>query len=519
MSVVEYGWRRTVVVVAVMLAVLLQLADTTIVNVSLPTMDGALGASADEGTWLVTSYIIANVIVIPLSPWLQARFGRRRYFAASIAGFTLFSALCGLATSLNAEIALRFVQGAFGGGLMIPAQQILRDTYPPEQLGKSQALFGLAVPIGPTIGPILGGYLTDNLSWQWVFFVNVLPGIAALGLVLWILRDPEPPKAMSVDAIGIALLAIGLGSLQYVLERGERLDWFDDPGIVFFTVLAFAGSAAFVWWELCGTKFPAVDLRVMRQRPVWAGTLVFFCLGFTFYGMFILQPLYTQQAMHFTTSLSGNFMVMRALAVMAMYPVVNWLVGKPKIDMRIVVTVSTVLYAFTWWWQARVMTSTADFDAFIASQVLGGVVLGLAYMPLNVIVMRAVDPRVVGASLALVRLGMQIGGSVGSAAIITYLDRLAATHLATLQETTTIAREAIRTFLAQHGAHAAPMLSALVNAQADVLSEADAARLLGVVLLICAPLPLLIRKHVPRGGGVSQLAPPPRPQKQEAKIA
>ncbi len=494
-SVVEYGWRRTVVVVAVMLAVLLQLADTTIVNVSLPTIDGALGASTDEGTWLVTAYIIANVIVIPLSPWLQARFGRRSYFVASIAGFTIVSALCGMATSLNQEIILRFVQGAFGGGLMIPAQQILRDTYPPSELGKSQALFGLAVPIGPAIGPVLGGYLTDNLSWQWVFFVNVLPGIVAVALVLWVLRDPEAPKRMSVDAIGIALLAVGLGSLQYVLERGERLDWFNDPGIVFFTVLAVVGSAAFVWWELRGTSAPAVNLQVMRQRPVWASTLVFFMLGFAFYGMFILQPVYTQQTMHLTTSLSGQFMMLRALAVIAMYPVVHWLLGKPKIDMRVVVAVSTALYALTWWWQAQLMTSTADFGTFVVSQLVSGFLLGLAYMPLNVVVMRAVDPTAVGPSLALVRLGMQIGGSVGSAMIITVINRSFDQQADALQGSITFARSVIREFAVAHGPHAATTLAQLVSAQAATLAQADAARLLGVILLLATPLPLLVRKH------------------------
>jgi DHA2 family multidrug resistance protein len=507
------------VVVAVMLAVLLQLADTTIVNVSLPTIDGELGASADEGTWLVTSYIIANVIVIPLSPWLQARFGRRAYFAASIAGFTLFSALCGMANSLSAEIALRFVQGAFGGGLMIPAQQILRDTYPPKDLGKSQALFGLLVPIGPTIGPILGGYLTDNLSWQWVFFVNVVPGIVACALVLWVLRDPEQPKKMRVDAIGIALLALGLGSLQYVLERGERLDWWSDAQIVLFTVLAIVGSAAFVWWELRGTKTPAVDLRVMGQRPVWASTLTFFCMGFAFYGMFILQPLYTQQTMRLTTSLSGDFMVLRALAVMAMYPVVNWLVGKPKVDMRIVVAVSTALYGFTWWWQGQLMTTTADFDAFVLAQIAGGVVLGLSYMPFNVVVMRAVDPKAVGPSLALVRLGMQIGGSVGSAAIVTYMSRLAVSHATSLQDGVTMAREAVRAFLAGHGAHAAAALSGLVDGQANVLADADAARLLGAILLLCAPLPLLVRKHHSREAQPSRIAIASRPTSGKAENA
>ena len=503
MPVVEYGWRRTVVVVAVMLAVLLQLADTTIVNVSLPTIEGALGASSDEGTWLVTSYIIANVIVIPLSPWLQARFGRRTYFAASIAGFTLFSALCGFANSLNAEILLRFVQGAFGGGLMIPAQQILRDTFPPQELGKSQALFGLAVPIGPTIGPILGGFLTDNLSWQWVFFVNVLPGIAACALVLWIVRDPEPPKKMRVDAIGIALLAVGLGSLQYVLERGERLDWFEDSGIVFFTALGAAGSAAFVWWELRGTTSPAVNLRIMKQRPVWASTLTFFCLGVTFYAMFILQPVYTQQALHLTTSLSGNFMAVRALAVLAMYPLVNWLVTKPKVDMRVVVAVSTALYALTWWWQAQLMTTTADFNTFVVSQIVGGVVLGLAYMPLNVVIMRAVDPTAVAPSLALVRLGMQIGGSVGSAAIVTYINRTFAEHAVALQASMTMARAAIRDFVVQQGPHGITTLSTMVAGEANVLGEADAARMIGVILLLCAPLPLLVQKHVSNAADVS----------------
>ena len=237
-SVVEYGARRVAVVAAVMLAALMQLADTTIVNVALPSIDGTLGASHDQGAWFITAYIIANVIVIPLTPWLQSIFGRKRYFAMSIAGFTLVSILCGLASDTNTEIALRFIQGAFGGGLMVPAQQIIRDTFPPDQLGKSQSLFALAIVIGPTIGPTLGGILTDDLSWRWVFFINVLPGIAAALLVLLFVRDPHAPKRIPVDGIGMGLLAVGLATMQYVLDEGERNGWFDDATIVMCTVVS-----------------------------------------------------------------------------------------------------------------------------------------------------------------------------------------------------------------------------------------------------------------------------------------
>jgi MFS transporter, DHA2 family, multidrug resistance protein len=523
-NVEEHGWRRAVVVLTVSLAVLLQLADTTIVNVSLPTIDGALGASTDEGTWLVTAYIIANVIVIPLSPWLQTRFGRRAYFVTSIAGFTILSAFCGLADSLQTEIVLRFIQGAFGGGLLLPAQQILRDTFGPRELGKSQAIFGLLVPVGPTIGPILGGWLTDSYSWQWVFFVNVLPGMLAAALALVFLRNPERPRKLTVDALGIVLLAIGLGSLQYVLERGERLDWFSDPGIVAFTVLALAGCAAFLWWELRGATTPIVNLKVMGDRAVWAGTLTFFAMGFAFYGMYILQPVYTQQTLQLTTTWSGYFVAIRALALMATYPIVNWLLGKPKVDMRFVVAISSVMYGLVWLWQANEMTTTADFDAFVLSQAIGGVFLGLLYMPFNVVLMRAVNPTSVAASLGLVRLGPQIGGSVGSALIVTVMNRSFDQNADALRAGIGLARPVVSRFVAEHGSIAPALLLNMTSAQATALAQADGARFLGVIILLSSPLVLLIRRHTNatldaaeqrdsnvRKASIVRLAPPTSP--------
>jgi MFS transporter, DHA2 family, multidrug resistance protein len=492
LNVEEHGWRRVVILLTITLAVLLQLADTTIVNVSLPTIDGALGASTDEGTWLITAYIIANVIIIPLSPWLQTRFGSRAYFTTSIVGFTVMSAFCGMADSLQSEIVLRFIQGAFGGGLMLPAQQILRDTYGPKELGKSQAIFGLLVPVGPTIGPILGGWLTDYFFWQWVFFVNLLPGMIAAILALVFLRNPEHPRKMPVDALGIVLLAIGLGSLQYVLERGERLDWFSDSGIIGFTVLAIAGCASFIWWELRGTTMPAVNLKVMGERAVWASTLTFFAMGFAFYGMFILIPINTQQSQQLTTTWSGYFIAVRAVSMMTMYPVVNWLIGKPKVDMRVVVAISSVMYGLVWFWQANEMTTTADFGTFVVSQAVGGVFLGLLYMPFNVVLMRAVNPAAVAASLGLLRLGQQIGGSVGSALIVTLMNRSFDQGSETLRTGMNQARPVVSQFIAQHGPTAPLLLLNMVSAQANAFAQADGARFLGVIVLLSSPLALLV---------------------------
>ncbi len=304
-TVVEYGARRFAVVCAVMLAALMQLADTTIVNVALPTIDGALGASTDEGAWFITAYIIANVIVIPLSPWLQTIVGRKNYFALSIAGFTVTSVLCGLANDANTEIALRFVQGAFGGGLMVPAQQIIRDTFPPAKLAVSQSLFALAVVLGPTIGPTLGGILTDDLTWRWVFFINLMPGILATVLVLLYVRDPAPARRTAFDVVGVALLAIGLGCLQYVLDEGERNGWFGDTTITLTAVVATVTLVSFVLWELFGTKAPAVALRVFANRTVWASSAIYFAVAGSFFAILFIQPLWSQASLGFTTTLTG----------------------------------------------------------------------------------------------------------------------------------------------------------------------------------------------------------------------
>jgi DHA2 family multidrug resistance protein len=491
-SVVEYGPRRTAVVAAVMLAALMQLADTTIVNVALPTIDGALGASVDEGAWFVTSYIIANVIVIPLSPWFQTIMGRKRYFALSIAGFTIVSVLCGLANDTTTEIALRFIQGAFGGGLMVPAQQIIRDTFPPKELAKSQSLFALAVVLGPTIGPTLGGVLTDNLTWRWVFFVNVLPGIAATVLVLLFVRDPQKPSKMPFDVFGVALLALGLGSLQYVLDEGERWGWFTDGKIVACAVVAVLAIAGFIFWELYGTRTPGVALRVFKNRTVWAMAIINFAVAAGIFALVFIQPQWSQTSLGFTTTLAGMLLMVRAGTLVILYPITTWVTSQQKWDMRIVAAAGMFVAGFATYLQTFVMTTSTPFGALVATQALSGVGYAFIWVPLSVVLFRTVDQPSIPAALALTRLTQQIGASVGSAYAATLLDRGYDGALDSLASQITLGRTEIAQFIATHGPRALAALNGLVMSEAQNLAAVEATRFFAIATMGAAVLPFLL---------------------------
>ena len=491
-TVVEYGARRVAVVAAVMLAALMQLADTTIVNVALPSVDGALGASTDEGAWFITAYIIANVIVIPLTPWLQSIFGRKRYFAISIAGFTAISILCGLANDTTTEIGLRFIQGAFGGGLMVPAQQIIRDTFPPEQLGKSQSLFALAIVIGPTIGPTLGGILTDDLTWRWIFFVNVLPGVAAALLVLLFVRDPQAPKRIPIDGIGMGLLAVGLATMQYVLDEGERNGWFDDSAIVTCAVVSAIALAAFVAWELWGTKHPAVALRVFRDRNVWSCSVVYFAIGAAMYGLIFIQPQYVQSSLNFTTTMAGLLLMVRAGMLALLYPVTTWVVSQQKWDLRVVAAAGILVMGLTTWLQTAEMTTDATFGTFVLTQALGGIGLAFVFVPISVVLLAGIEPAIVAPALALTRLMQQIGASVGSAYAATLLDRNFDTALNSIAGTVTLGSSTVASAVAAHGSQALGQLSQIANAQAANLSAMSTTQFFAIATIATTLLPLLM---------------------------
>ncbi len=343
-DLVEYGLRRWLIVVGVMSATLLQVLDATIVNVALPTIQGNLGANFDQGAWIVTGYIIAAVIVIPLTPWLQQVFGRRQYYVAAIIGFTLTSALCGFAQSLDQLIFFRILQGLCGGGLISTGQAIMRDTFPAAEIGKGQALVSLGAIVGPSLGPTLGGILTDALSWNWIFYINIIPGIIAALLVASLLRNPESAGKPSVDGLGLGLLATGLGSLQYVLDEGERNDWLNDPTIAFLSALSVVALAVFVWWEL-RVKNPIVDLRILKNRTVAAGSLLAMTLAFSLFGGVILAPQFQQTFLNFTATLSGESILLRAAAIAAMTPVTLFLLMRARWQPRVLLGVGFIIVA------------------------------------------------------------------------------------------------------------------------------------------------------------------------------
>src|SRR4051812_15883042 len=310
-SLVVYGSTRVIITITAIVCALLEIVDTTIVNVALSDMKGNLGATTSEIGWVVTAYAIGNVIIVPMTSFLSAQFGRRNYFAASIVLFTICSFLCGNATGIWELVAFRFIQGLGGGALLVTSQTIITESYPPEKRGMAQAIYGLGVIVGPTLGPPLGGYIVDNFSWPYIFYINIPLGIIATLLTLAFVRSPkygEKSKAADVDWLGIALLAIAVGSLQYVLERGQDEDWFNDFWITTFAVTSVFGFFFFIWRELT-FRNPIVELRVLGNGNLRIGTIMSFILGFGLYGSTYIIPIYTQSILGWTATDAGMLLI------------------------------------------------------------------------------------------------------------------------------------------------------------------------------------------------------------------
>ena len=460
-NVVEYGLRRWIIVLGVMLAPLMETIDSSIVNVALPTIQGNLGATLDQAAWVITGYLVANVIIIPLTPWLQTRFGRRQYFTATVIGFTAASVFCGTSGSIEELVALRIVQGLFGGGLIATAQAMLRDTFTTAEVGLSQGVFAVVILVGPIIAPMLGGYLVDAASWQWIFFINVLPGAISAVVVATMLRNPTDPEAAGVDAGGIALLTLALGGLQFVLEEGERRDWFDSGTIVAAAVISAVGSIAFVLWELYGTRRPIVDLRILRYRTVSGGVLLAAGIAATLFGTTFLLPQYTQNVLGFTAFGSGELLLFRALPIMLIAPLVAGLVGAGRIDVRVTMAAGYLLTGVGSFLIAGVTTSMTSFEQFLPGLVIGGLGPAMVFIPLL------------------------------SAILVTMIDRRADFHAEILSSNITLARPVVRDAL-----HAASpqQLFAIAAAQAQTLAFADLAYAVAAVAVVLVPIVFLLQR-------------------------
>ena len=486
-DVTENGLRLVLIVVAVMLAALMQTLDSTITNVALPNIQGNLGASQDEGTWVVTAYTIAAIIVIPLTPWLQGRFGRKTYFLASIIGFTLASVLCGSSNSLVELVAGRAIQGAFGGGLLATSQSILRDTFPSKQLGLSQGIFAIGAVMGPALGPPLGGFLVDNASWNWAFDINILPGTISAILLFLLLRDPDAKQKLPIDAVGLSLLAVTLGTLQYVLTEGEQHYWLQDPVIASLTVICAVTAAAFVAWELFGTQTPIVDLRILTNRSVAAGTILSMAIGVASLGASYTLPQLTQGPLGFTPSLSGFLFLVRAMPILLVTLPLVFLAS--KIDTRVLVGFGFLVVAIASALQGYATTPQSSFGTFVLPLMLSGIGLVTLFIPLSIAVLGATTPAQGPKAGAFLNLALQLGGSVAVAGLSVFIDQREAFHSTILSAAARLSH-----INAQHFMGSIAQLSALINTQSTVLSYADATYLICILGVLSIPLVFLLKK-------------------------
>jgi DHA2 family multidrug resistance protein len=476
-----------------MLAALLQTLDSTITNVALPNIQGNLGASTDEGTWVINGYTIAVVIVIPMIPWLQTAFGRKRYFLSCIAGFTAASFMCGISTSIDELIAFRVIQGIFGAGLLATAQTILRDTFPPEQLGISQGIFALGAIMGPALGPPLGGILVDNANWNWVFDINVVPGITSFLILLAFLRDPTTPRRTPLDIPGLLMLVVGIGSFQYVLSEGERWDWFSDTNNCIAAVAAVVCITGLIWWEL-RAKQPLVDLRAFRYRAVWGGFILALVVGGSIFGSTYTLPQFVQDSLNFTATLSGMLILMRAIPIGLATPFIARFVG--RVDARLFMAFGFFFMALGNYTQALRTTFHADFSTFIIPLMLTGFGAAMLFVPLTTAVLGGVPQQVGAKASAYVNLGTQLGGSIAIAGLSTLVDRRTAFHLAVLSGNMIPGSPALG---ALKGNYHAPQLFGIVNAQATILAYADVSLAIAAAAFIAIFLVVLMPK--PRKGG------------------
>ena len=496
---------RYIIAVTVTLASIMELIDTSIVNVAIPHMMGNLGATLDQVAWVSTGYIVANVIVLPITGWLSQVFGRRRYFAGSIALFTIASFLCGNSHTLTELVVWRVLQGLGGGALLSTAQAVLFEVFPPAEYGIAQSIFGVGVMVGPTLGPTLGGYITDTLSWPWIFYINIPFGIVALLLTLAYLRDSAyASRIVRVDWLGLALLALGVGMLQTMLERGERLDWFASREIVLYAAVSAASIAGFVWHELT-TEHPVVDLRILKSPQLAAGVGFGGMLGVCLYGTVFLMPVYLQQLQGFTANQTGLVILPGALASAFTMAATARLRG--KFDARISVAIGVAIFMLAMWQMSHFTTLSGRPD-FLWPMIWRGVGLGLIFVPMTNLALAELPMAKIPNGTGLYNLLRQLGGSVGIAISATLLSRFGTTQRAILAEHLTRFDDATRERLAglTHAviargvlpanaeAEALSMLNAQVTRQAMMLSFERLFLLFGIGFALATPLLLLMRK-------------------------
>lgn len=507
-SLVEYGFRRVVITLTAVLCALLEIVDTTIVNVALNDMRGNLGGTLSEVSWVITAYAIGNVIIVPMTSWLSQQFGRRNYFAASIIIFTVSSFLCGNADNIWELVFFRLIQGLGGGALLVTAQTLITESWPAEKRGTAQAIYGLGVIVGPTLGPPLGGYIVDNYSWPYIFYINIPLGIIAALLTLQFVKSPkysEKKASNEIDYWGIVLLAIAVGSLQYVLEKGQEDDWFNDEIITLLSVTTVFGFFFFVWRELT-YKNPIVNLRVLTNGNLRVGTVLSFILGFGLYGSTFIIPLYTQATLGWTATQSGMLMVPAAIVTAMMMPVVGQLLQR-GVKQQYLVALGMIFFFIYSFWGYQILTPDTGKDAFFNMLIMRGIGLGLLFVPISTLALSTLKGREIGDGAAFTGMMRQLGGSFGVAVITTFIARQNMFHrndlVSKLDVNNPVVQQRVQglehNFLAKGMAPDLALKSGYqildfsVTKQAMVMSYMDVFLYLGLMFLVCVPFVLWTR--------------------------
>jgi len=504
---------KWIIALTIMLPTLIEIVDTSVVNVALDHIRGSLSAGIDESTWTITSYLVSNAIIIPMTGWLSRFFGRKRYLIFSISLFTLSSLLCGISWSLQSLVVFRILQGIGGGALQPISQSILLETFPQKQHGMAMAIFGVGIMFGPIIGPLLGGWITDNWSWHWIFFINIPIGVVSILMVIFFITDPPYMKRMKtkIDYWGLALLAVGLGCLQIVLDKGQADDWFSSSFITWLTIVSVVSLVLFIINERFA-EHPIVNLRTFRNVSFSTGNIVMFFAFFNLFGSIVLLPIFLQTLMGYNATLAGMVLGPGGVATLIAMPIAGRLIT--KVNPRGLLAFGIIVAAYSTFLMSQ-FTLAADFNTIIWPRIVLGVGMGFLFIPLTTLTMAGIAKENMANASAIYNLLRNLGGSFGVAFVTTMVARGAQLHqnhlvanLTPFDRNYQIAMQSTQEALSLQGAGTAAPTAAQATIygqllkQAAMLSFNDAFLMLSFFMILILPLILLMRKgrtEVPAG--------------------
>ena len=511
------GHNPWLIALTVTMATFMEVLDTSIANVALPHMAGSLSVTQDESTWVLTSYLVSNAIVLPISGWLANRIGRKRFYISCVALFTTSSFLCGLAPSLGALIFFRILQGIGGGGLGPSEQSILADTFPPEKRGMAFAIYGMAVVLAPALGPTLGGLITDSYSWRWVFFINVPVGILSMFLSTRMVTDPpwakkQSGKAAPIDVVGLGLITLGLGSLEVVLDKGQESDWFHSSFIVGFSIVALVSLVSLVLWEL-RTEHPVIDVRLFKGRTFAMANVMMFTLGLILFGTTVLLPQFTQTLLGYSAEQAGMALSPGGILIMFMMPFIGKFLG--KLDARKMIAFGFLALSVSLFYMAHKLSLAIDFRHAVLLRMYQAFGLAFLFVPINTLAYVDVPPTQTNQVSGMINLARNMGGDVGIAVVTTLLARRAQNHQVDLVAHTSLFdapfRERLQGLtqaLMHSGASASDAateayraLYRIVLQQAQTLAYIDIIYLLAWATVVMIPLAFFMKR--PRPGAAA----------------